>query len=85
MKCSNRGLNEVIARLTIEPARLLGKPYGTLSVGTVADVIAFDPDERWVVTPESLRTKSKNTPLLGMTMQGRNRLTIVGGEIRFHG
>jgi len=57
---------------------------GTLSIGAEADLIAFDPDARWVVSADTLKTKSKNTPLLGMTMQGRNRLTIVGGEVRFH-
>jgi dihydroorotase len=77
-------LGEVVRRFTVEPARLLRMPLGTLSVGADADIIAFDPDARWVVSDETLKTKSKNTPLLGMTMQGRNRLTIVGGEVRFH-
>ena len=50
-----------------EPARLLRMPLGTLSVGAAADVCIFDPEERWQVTPETLKTKSPNTPLLGMT------------------
>jgi dihydroorotase len=75
-------LNEVIQRLTVEPARLLRKPLGTLSVGAEADVCIFDPEERWQVTPESLRTKSPNTPMLGMTLQGRVRRTLVNGEER---
>lgn len=75
-------LNEVVRRLTVEPAKLLRMPLGTLSVGADADVCMFDPEERWQVTPESLRTKSPNTPLLGMTLQGRVRRTLVNGEER---
>ncbi len=77
-------LDEVIRRLTVEPARLLRAPLGTLSEGAIADVCVFDPEERWRVTPETLKTKSANTPLLGMTLQGRVRLTLVDGEVRYH-
>lgn len=77
-------LNEVIRRLTIEPAKLLRKPLGTLTPGAPADLCIFDPEERWQVTPETLRTKSPNTPMLGMTLQGRVRRTLVNGEERHH-
>jgi dihydroorotase len=77
-------LTDVIRRLTIEPAKLLRMPLGTLTPGVDADVCVFDPNERWVVSAETLRTKSHNTPLLGMTMQGRVRLTLVAGEVRHH-
>ncbi|CAN5494193.1 dihydroorotase [soil metagenome] len=84
VRAGHLSLNEVIQRLTIEPAKLLRMPLGTLSPGVAADVCVFDPNETWVVSPETLRTKSHNTPLLGMTMQGRVRLTLVDGEVRFH-
>ncbi|MCC6703565.1 MAG: dihydroorotase, partial [Thermomicrobiales bacterium] len=82
VRAGHLSLNEVIQRLTIEPAKLLRKPLGTLSVGADADVCIFDPEERWQVTPETLRTKSPNTPMLGMTLQGRVRRTLVNGEER---
>jgi dihydroorotase len=78
-------LFELIRLFSTEPARLLRKPGGTLKVGSVADVVVFDPNERWQVTPEILKTKSKNTPLLGMTMTGRSRYTLVAGQVRFDG
>ncbi|MEA2511409.1 MAG: dihydroorotase [Thermomicrobiales bacterium] len=75
---------DLIRRLSVEPARLLGKPGGTLAPGAPADIVVFDPTETWRVTPEILRTKSANTPLLGMTLTGRTRYTLVGGQVKFH-
>jgi dihydroorotase len=45
-------------------------------------VVVFDPEERWVVSAATIKTKSHNTPLLGMELRGRARLTLVGGEVR---
>lgn len=78
-------LSELVRLWTIEPARILRIERGTLAPGSVADVSIFDPDGEWTVTPERLRTKSANTPLLGMTLRGRAILTLVDGEERHHG
>jgi dihydroorotase len=78
-------LADVIAKLTCRPARLWGLPGGSLAVGAPADVVVFDPEERWVVRPDLLETKSANTPLLGMELRGRVKLTLVGGEQRHVG
>jgi dihydroorotase len=85
VRAGHLSLSEVVRRTSVEPARLLGEPLGSLAPGSVADIVVFDPAERWTVTPEILRTKSKNTPLLGMELQGRAKLTLVGGEERFGG
>jgi len=74
---------DVVRRLSFEPSKLLGKGGGSLQPGERADVVLFDPDEQWLVEAERLRTKSANTPLLGMTLRGRVKKTIVNGEIRF--
>jgi dihydroorotase len=75
---------DVIRRLSTEPARLLHKPGGTLRPSSPADVVVFDPNGRWRVTPDALKTKNANTPLLGMTLAGRARFTLVNGQVRFH-
>lgn len=75
-------MSDMIAWLSHVPAKLWGLPTGTLAPGSPADVVVFDPNEQWVVTAETLRTKSHNTPLLGMTLQGRVKHTFVGGEER---
>ena len=76
-------LNDLVVKLSMTPATLLRRPLGALSVGAPADIVVFDPEERWVVTPDRLATKSSNTPLLGMELRGRAKLTLVGGEERF--
>lgn len=80
-------LPTVIAKLTVAPARVLGTALpagaGTLTVGAPADVTAFDPERRWTPAPEMLASTSKNTPLLGVALQGMVTLTVVGGDVRY--
>ncbi len=72
----------VVALLTAAPARALGLPGGALAVGDTADVVVIDPRREWVASAGTLRSRSKNTPLLGMTLRGRAILTICEGEVR---
>jgi dihydroorotase len=76
-------LTDVINKLSVQPARLLKQELGTLAPGAQADMTIFDPVERWTVSRQTLRSKSANTPLLGMEMEGRVRLTLVGGEEQY--
>ncbi|MCC6313633.1 MAG: dihydroorotase [Thermomicrobiales bacterium] len=78
-------LSEAIAALSATPARLWNLGGGTLAPGAPADVTIFDPNERWTPTGDNLRTRSANTPLLGMTLTGRVRHTLVAGEERYRG
>ncbi len=72
-----------LARVTCDPAAILGINSGSLGVGCPADVCIFDPTEPWVVTAESLRSQGKNTPFLGYEMAGRVHATLVGGRVVF--
>lgn len=74
----------LIEAMSTRPARVFSLPGGTLQQGTVADVVVFDPDARWVVDERTIISRSKNTPLFGMTMIGAVKWTIVGGEVRYH-
>jgi len=76
-------LSLALARITCDPAAILGIEAGSLSVGSPADVCVFDPDESWRVTPEALRSQGKNTPFMGYEVSGRVRMTVVGGRIVF--
>ncbi|WP_291994878.1 dihydroorotase [Candidatus Accumulibacter sp. ACC003] len=76
-------LLEALARITCDPAAILGIDAGSLSIGSPADVCVFDPAEPWRVTAESLRSQGKNTPWLGYEVSGRVRMTLVGGQIVF--
>ncbi len=85
VRAGRLSLSDVVAKLSSEPARLWRLPVGTLAVGATADVVVFDPDEPWTVSSATLSTKSANTPLLGMELRGKARLTLVGGEERYAG
>lgn len=74
-------LAQTLARVTSEPARVLGVRSGRLQPGSRADVIVFDPQAPFRVTAESLRSQGKNTPFLGHELTGRVRTTIVDGNI----
>ncbi len=74
---------EALARVTINPAQLLGVKMGHLSVGAHADVCIFDPAAAWKVEPAALKSQGKNTPFNGYTMQGRVRHTIVEGKVAY--
>jgi dihydroorotase len=76
-------LADLVRLWTVEPAKILRESTGTLSVGAIADVTVFDPNVEWTVTPDELRTRSANTPLLGMTLTGRAVLTLVDGKERY--
>jgi dihydroorotase len=74
---------EVIRKLTINPARLLGIPKGTLRPGADADVTLIDPEARWTIDPAQFYSKSRNTPYGGWEVRGRAHTVIVGGEVRY--
>ena len=82
VRAGHLDLSGMIRLLSLAPARLWNLPVGRLSPGSPADLVLFDPYERWTVKADKLATKSANTPLLGMELQGRVRMTIVDGEER---
>jgi len=72
---------DLIARLTVNPARVLGLPYGTLAVGAAADVTVIDPDEPWVIDPAHFASRARNCPFAGWEVRGRVKWTLVAGRI----
>jgi dihydroorotase len=76
-------MTELLAKMTVNPARLLNLPAGDLAEGAVADVCVFDPDATWVLDRNKLRSKSHNTPWHGKTMQGQVRYTVTAGNVVF--
>ena len=75
------GLPATLARITSEPARILGVASGRLAAGAPADVVLFDPAASVNVAPEMLKSQGKNTPFLGYELAGRVRTTIVAGNV----
>lgn len=76
-------LSDLIDRMSCIPAKIFGIPGGNLSVGKPADVVVFDPDEKWTVEPDAFHSKSRNTPFAGWELTGRVHRTLVGGKTVF--
>lgn len=79
-------LTEVVERLTIGPARVLGleaQGVGSLSVGKRADIAVIDLDRPWRVAAETMQSAGGNTPFLGWELKGRVTHTLVGGKLVF--
>lgn len=76
-------LQELVEKMALNPAKILGIKRGTLEAGAVADLTVIDPALNWTVVAGALCSKSKNSPFLGWEMRGGARCTVVGGEVKF--
>jgi dihydroorotase len=76
-------LLRLLGAMSTRPAELLGLPGGTLRAGAPADVIVIDPDIPWVLDPDELKSKCKNTPFDEAKMTGRVIRTIVAGRTAY--
>jgi dihydroorotase len=74
-------LGELIHRLTAGPAKILGLPVGTLSVGSAADICIFDPDLTWQLDSTTIRSHGHNTPFMGWELKGRATHTLLAGRL----
>ena len=79
-------IGRVLSLLSAQPAALLNlKGRGTLTVGSFADVVVFDPKAEWTFRARETKSKARNTPFDGWTMQGKVRWTISEGRIAYSG
>ncbi len=72
-----------VAAMTVNPARILKIPGGSLAKGSPADVTIIDMEREWVVDSSLFKTKGRNTPFNGLTMKGQAVMTLVQG-IKVH-
>ena len=77
-------LRRLIELLSSNPARILNlRGRGTLAVGSIADVVLFDPKARWTYDARKTKSRSRNTPFDGWQLYGRVVTTFVGGRAVF--
>jgi dihydroorotase len=76
-------LATALARITSDPARILGLDVGRLAIGNPADICVFDPTAKFTVSRERLRSQGKNTPFLGRELAGEIRYTLIGGHLAY--
>ena len=77
-------LGRVLSLLSAQPAALLGlKGRGTLTVGSCADAVVFDPKAEWTYRAAEGKSKAKNSPFDGWTMQGKVHWTVCDGRVAY--
>mgnify|MGYP004661869025 FL=1 len=76
-------LAQIVRVMCVNPRTILGIDGGTLGIGDTADIAVVDLNEEWVVDPQKLHSKSKNTCFKGMTLKGKVKYTIVDGKVVF--
>jgi dihydroorotase len=77
------GLPRLVEMLSVNPARILGVPGGTLGEGAPADLTILSPDTSVTIHASAFRSKSRNTPFDGWTLKGAVAATIGGGRVVF--
>lgn len=83
VKTGKLTLAQLIEKMSVRPAEILGLPAGDLSEGAAADLVIFDPDEEYIVDMSSFASKSKNAPYDGMKLYGKVKYTVLDGKIVF--
>jgi dihydroorotase len=74
---------QLIRKLTVNPAKVLGIDRGTLRPGVVADVTIIDPATEWTIDPTLFRSKGRNCPFAGWKVRGRADTVLVGGVVKY--
>jgi len=73
--------SDLIKKMSLNPAKILGINKGTLSIGADADLIVVAAEKEWLVEKNSFISKSKNSAFLGRRLRGVVEYTICGGKI----
>jgi dihydroorotase len=75
-------LPRALELMSAAPARILGAKEhgGPIEAGRPANLVIFDPEERWTVEPP-FASKSRNSAFIGRELTGRIRFTILRGEL----
>ena len=79
VKEAGMSMMEVLDKLTVKPAEMYNIDRGDLRVGGPADIVIFNPDEKWTVT--GFQSKSQNSPFLGEELTGKVKYTICKGKV----
>lgn len=72
---------ELMKKMSLNPAKLYHFDKGYIAEGADADLVIFDPDEKWTLTEEEIVSKAHNMPFIGSEFYGRVKYTICGGKI----
>ena len=74
-------MQDLIHRLTAGPAKILGLPYGTMTIGATADICIFHPGMIWQLDSSTIQSRGHNTPFMGREFKGRVTHTLLAGNL----
>ncbi len=72
---------QMAAKMSYNPARVIGIDKGDIAPGKVADIVIFDPNESYTIDKNEFKSMGKNTPFHGYQVTGRVRMTLTGGKV----
>ena len=72
---------QMAAKMSYNPAKVLGIPKGTLDEGKIADITIIDPDKEYTIDANTFESKGKNTPFDGYKVSGEVEYTILNGKV----
>ena len=81
VKTGRLTINQLIAKMSTNPAKILNIEAGTLKDNAMADIVIFDINESYTVDADKLHGKSKNTPFKNRTLFGKVKYTILNGDV----
>ncbi|MEA2013722.1 MAG: dihydroorotase [Thermodesulfobacteriota bacterium] len=79
----NLTIDQLVEKLSVNPAKILKMPKGSLKTGSDADITVIDMDKRWTVDTDKFRSKGHNCPFNGWDVKGKAVMTIVGGDVKY--
>jgi len=76
-------LNKIAQLTSKNPAKILKLAGGAIEKGAVADLTLFDENETYTFTKETMVSKGKNSPFIGMKLVGKVKYTVVDGVVKY--
>ena len=74
-------ISDLIKYMSYNPAQMYRLDAGVLCEGGPADIVVFDPREKWIVDENAFASKSKNSPFIGRELTGKVKFTICDGKV----
>ena len=72
---------QMAAKMSYNPAKVIGIDKGDIAPGKVADIVIFGPNESYTIDKNEFKSMGKNTPFHGYQVTGRVRMTLTGGKV----
>ncbi len=74
---------QLVIKMSVNPARIINRPGGNIKVGESADVVLFDPKPTWVLEKSQIVSRSKNSPYIGQSFKGKVEAVWVDGNLKY--